>query len=186
VRTAAPLRATALNCTLKTGAETSSTDVLLDELLDQLRALQVDGARRQRGRRAPRDGRAHQALADVGFTIPASGSTYWVGEAMGLVDYKDLDPKPAKVHSQNAMVARHAAHLARLLKSGSTAEELGLSGRLTAASQTRSILASGCSTRRFEARSQRSTLSHSTRRARPATARSARANSAGRVTPPCT
>jgi multimeric flavodoxin WrbA len=58
----------------------------------------------------------YQALADVGFTIPASASTYWVGEAMGSVDYKDLDPKPAKVRSQNALVARHAVHLASLLK----------------------------------------------------------------------
>jgi multimeric flavodoxin WrbA len=58
----------------------------------------------------------YQALGDVGFTIPASGSTYWVGEAMGSVDYIDLDPKPAKVRSQNALVARHAAHLAGLLK----------------------------------------------------------------------
>jgi hypothetical protein len=56
-------------------------------------------------------------LADVGFTIPASGGTYWVGEAMGSVDYKDLDHKPDKVTNQNALVARHAAHLAGLLKS---------------------------------------------------------------------
>jgi multimeric flavodoxin WrbA len=58
----------------------------------------------------------YQALGDVGFTIPASGSTYWVGEAMGSVDYIDVDPKPAKVRSQNALVARHAAHLAGLLQ----------------------------------------------------------------------
>jgi multimeric flavodoxin WrbA len=31
-----------------------------------------------------------QALNDLGFTIPAAGSTYWVGEAMGSTDYKDL------------------------------------------------------------------------------------------------
>jgi multimeric flavodoxin WrbA len=58
----------------------------------------------------------YQALVDVGYTVPASGSTYWVGEAMGGIDYKDLDPRPAKVRSQNALVARHAAHLARVLK----------------------------------------------------------------------
>ena len=57
-----------------------------------------------------------QALVDVGFTIPAGASTYWVGEAMGDVDYKDLDPRPEKVTSTTADVARHLAHLARLLK----------------------------------------------------------------------
>jgi len=57
-----------------------------------------------------------QALVDVGFTVPAAASTYWVGEAMGSVDYKDLDPKPGKVTSTTADVARHLAHLARLLK----------------------------------------------------------------------
>jgi multimeric flavodoxin WrbA len=35
-----------------------------------------------------------QGLSDVGFTIPASGSAYWVGEAMGSVDLKDLDEIP--------------------------------------------------------------------------------------------
>jgi hypothetical protein len=56
-----------------------------------------------------------QALNDVGFTIPAGGVTYWVGEAMGSTDYKDLDPKPEKVLSTTATVARNAAHLAGLL-----------------------------------------------------------------------
>jgi multimeric flavodoxin WrbA len=56
-----------------------------------------------------------QALDDVGFTIPAGGVTYWVGEAMGSADYKDLDPKPEKVLSTTATVARNAAHLAGLL-----------------------------------------------------------------------
>ena len=31
-----------------------------------------------------------QALSDVGFTIPANGMTYWVGEAMQKTNYKDL------------------------------------------------------------------------------------------------
>jgi multimeric flavodoxin WrbA len=57
----------------------------------------------------------YQALNDVGFTIPAGGVTYWVGEAMGSTDYKDLDPKPEKVTSTTATVARNAAHLAGLL-----------------------------------------------------------------------
>ena len=38
-----------------------------------------------------------QALNDVGFTLPAGAVTYWVGEAMGSTDYKDLDHKPEKV-----------------------------------------------------------------------------------------
>jgi multimeric flavodoxin WrbA len=57
-----------------------------------------------------------QALNDVGFTLPAWAVTYWVGEAMGSVDYKDLDEVPEKVASTTATVARNAAHLARLLR----------------------------------------------------------------------
>ena len=57
-----------------------------------------------------------QALSDVGFTIPATGSTYWVGEAMQGTDYKDLDERPEGTQGTNATSARHAAHLARLLK----------------------------------------------------------------------
>ena len=36
----------------------------------------------------------YQALNDVGFTIPASGGTYWVGEAMGKINYVDSDKRP--------------------------------------------------------------------------------------------
>ncbi len=57
-----------------------------------------------------------QALNDVGFTIPAGGVAYWVGEAMGSVDYKDLKLTPAKVQKTIATVARNAVHLAGLLK----------------------------------------------------------------------
>lgn len=57
-----------------------------------------------------------QALFDVGFTIPANPVTYWVGEAMGSVDYKELKKTPDKVAQVNAMLASNAAHLARLLK----------------------------------------------------------------------
>lgn len=56
------------------------------------------------------------ALNDVGFTIPASGSTYWVGEAMQGTDYLDLDPEPEATASTNDTVARNSVHLARLLK----------------------------------------------------------------------
>ncbi|TLM72934.1 flavodoxin family protein [Pseudarthrobacter sp. NamB4] len=57
-----------------------------------------------------------QALNDVGFTFPAQGATYWVGEAMQTVDYKDLDTVPEKVAATTAGAARNAAHLARSLK----------------------------------------------------------------------
>jgi multimeric flavodoxin WrbA len=56
-----------------------------------------------------------QGLNDVGFTLPAQGATYWVGEAMQTVDYKDLDSVPEKVAATTAGAARNAAHLARLL-----------------------------------------------------------------------
>lgn len=58
----------------------------------------------------------YQALNDVGFSIPAAGVTYWVGEAMGSVDYQDLDHKPSKTMETTKTAAAHAAHLARLLK----------------------------------------------------------------------
>ncbi|MFF0545944.1 flavodoxin family protein [Nocardia thailandica] len=57
-----------------------------------------------------------QALDDVGFTIPAQGCTYWNGEAMGKVDYKDLDRTPDAVATTTRTLARNAAHLAQLLR----------------------------------------------------------------------
>ncbi len=57
-----------------------------------------------------------QALNDTGWTIPAGGSVYWVGEAMGDVDFKDLKSTPKKVSATAAMAASNAAHLAGLLK----------------------------------------------------------------------
>lgn len=56
-----------------------------------------------------------QALNDVGFTIPAGGATYWVGEAMGSVDYKDLPAPPEKVALTTRTLASNAVHLARVL-----------------------------------------------------------------------
>ena len=56
-----------------------------------------------------------QGLNDVGFTIPAQGATYWNGEAMHTVDYKDLDATPDAVASATAGLAANAAHLAALL-----------------------------------------------------------------------
>lgn len=58
----------------------------------------------------------YQALSDVGFTVPANGTTYWVGEAMQSTDYRDLDKTPEAVATATAQVARNAAHLARLLQ----------------------------------------------------------------------
>ncbi len=57
-----------------------------------------------------------QSLNDVGFTIPAVAACYWVGEAMGDVDFKDLDKTPKMVTETAKMVASNAAHLAGLLK----------------------------------------------------------------------
>ncbi|ESR23357.1 flavodoxin family protein [Lutibaculum baratangense] len=58
----------------------------------------------------------YQALSDVGFTIPANAVTYWVGEAMHGTDYNELGATPDPVKKATAMLARNAAHLARLLK----------------------------------------------------------------------
>ncbi|MCU1412847.1 MAG: flavodoxin, partial [Microbacteriaceae bacterium] len=57
-----------------------------------------------------------QALNDVGYTIPAQGSTYWNGEAMQKTNYIDLRQIPDAVAGTNATVAANAAHLAGLLK----------------------------------------------------------------------
>ena len=57
-----------------------------------------------------------QSLNDVGFTIPAQGSIYWNGEAMGSTDYKDLPETPEKVAQTITTAAANAAHLARALK----------------------------------------------------------------------
>ena len=57
-----------------------------------------------------------QSLNDTRWTIPAAAACYWVGEAMGSTDFKDLDQVPDKVSETAAMVAGNAAHLAGLLK----------------------------------------------------------------------
>jgi hypothetical protein len=57
-----------------------------------------------------------QALFEVGFTIPAGGSTYWVGEAMGSKEYKEFKTPPEVVAKWTEMLASNTAHLARLLK----------------------------------------------------------------------
>src|SRR5437763_13438231 len=56
-----------------------------------------------------------QALAEVGFTIPTGGVTYWVGEAMGDKNYIDLKKTPKAIAEWTPMLASNAAHLAGLL-----------------------------------------------------------------------
>ena len=58
----------------------------------------------------------YQGLADVGFTIPASGAAYWTGEAYGSVDYKDFDKPPEKTAAAVTAAVRQSLHLARTLK----------------------------------------------------------------------
>lgn len=57
-----------------------------------------------------------QALNDVGWTIPAMASCYWVGEAMHKTNFEDLKPVPREVCDLASGVAASAAHLARLIK----------------------------------------------------------------------
>lgn len=57
----------------------------------------------------------YQALNDTGWTVPASAVSYWVGEAMGKIDFRDLPAIPDKVRKSAAMAASNAAHLAALL-----------------------------------------------------------------------
>ena len=57
-----------------------------------------------------------QSLNDTGWTIPAGAACYWVGEAMGSTDFKDLDETPDKTTETATTVATNAAHLASLLK----------------------------------------------------------------------
>ncbi len=57
-----------------------------------------------------------QSLNDTGWTIPAVAACYWVGEAMGDVNFVDLEHRPRMVSKTAKMVASNAAHLAGLLK----------------------------------------------------------------------
>ena len=58
----------------------------------------------------------YQALADVGWTIPSAAACYWVGEAMGKIDFNDLGQVPDKLQQTAGMLASNAAHVAGLLK----------------------------------------------------------------------
>lgn len=57
-----------------------------------------------------------QALNDVGFTLAAGASTYWVGEAMQSIDYVDLQKRPEKTARTTRMAVSNAVHLAAMLK----------------------------------------------------------------------
>ncbi len=58
----------------------------------------------------------YQALNDLGFSLPPTAVTYWVGEAMGGKEYSEFAKPPQKVALATAMAAAGAAHLAKLLK----------------------------------------------------------------------
>lgn len=56
-----------------------------------------------------------QALNDVGFSIAPNAVSYWVGEAMGSIDFQDLDKVPDAVLGAARMVVECTVHLAHLL-----------------------------------------------------------------------
>lgn len=56
-----------------------------------------------------------QGLNDIGFTIPAGGCTYWVGEAMQGKDYQDLEKTPSSTATTTRTLAANALHCAQLL-----------------------------------------------------------------------
>jgi multimeric flavodoxin WrbA len=60
-------------------------------------------------------GQVQQALNEVGFSCPAAGATYWVGEALHRTDYVDARPKPDTTGRTTKALALNSAHLARLL-----------------------------------------------------------------------
>jgi hypothetical protein len=139
-----PINALAFNCTLKSakGGEPSSTDALLSQLVDQLHKFkrvlerinafieELDDKNRMKtfGKVGlvvvvgNEDGAHHvaaeiyQALNDLGFSLPPTAVTYWVGEAMTGKEYSEFKKPPEKVAVATAMAAAGAAHLAKLLK----------------------------------------------------------------------
>lgn len=58
----------------------------------------------------------YQGLNDVGFSLAPNAVSYWVGEAMGSVDFADLEKIPQSVSDAIAMMCRNTVHLARLLR----------------------------------------------------------------------
>lgn len=59
----------------------------------------------------------YQGLNDVGFTLAPNAVAYWVGEAMGSVNFIDLPKVPDAVQKSVDMLARNAVHLAKLTRS---------------------------------------------------------------------
>lgn len=54
--------------------------------------------------------------ADLGYTIPSQGGTYWNGAAMQKRDYLELEETPKEVDAANHLVVANATHLAGLLR----------------------------------------------------------------------
>lgn len=61
-------------------------------------------------------GEIYQALNDLGFSLPPTAMTYWVGEAMTGKEYSEFEKPPKKVALATAMSAAGAAHLANVLR----------------------------------------------------------------------
>lgn len=57
-----------------------------------------------------------QALNDVGFTLGPGAMTYWVGEAMHKVDFKDLDTPPEQTITTAETMVSNALHLVERLR----------------------------------------------------------------------
>jgi multimeric flavodoxin WrbA len=70
-----------------------------------------------------------QGLNDIGFTIPAGGCTYWVGEAMGDVDYLQLDAPPEKTADVGERMVDRALRLAELITTSGADEPAGIRSR---------------------------------------------------------
>jgi multimeric flavodoxin WrbA len=109
------------------GHPASLAQVVMERLDAEISQTRPDGRPTMSGKVAAvavvgnEDGAHHtsaqlfQGLSDVGFTIPAGGPTYWVGEAMGKIDYRDVSPRPESTAKTTRTLAANTAHLARLL-----------------------------------------------------------------------
>ncbi|WP_435208415.1 flavodoxin family protein [Micromonospora sp. bgisy143] len=109
------------------GQPASVTKMVLERLDAELSETDDEGRLRTYGKVAGvavvgnEDGAHHSiaevqgALNEVGFTVAAAGATYWVGEALHTVDYRDAGPKPDTTGRTTKALALNSAHLARLL-----------------------------------------------------------------------
>ena len=57
-----------------------------------------------------------QGLNDCGFSLAPGAATYWVGEAMGRTDLKDLDEIPEATASTTSTMVANAVHLVDRLR----------------------------------------------------------------------